>query len=173
MDGIRNGSPLRKKDNGDRAYSQGPRNRDRIICHRWQCLGHYASECTAPAPTPRSGSRKPQKDEDRGPRGTSSDGSRGHPRTGATGGPGIETGDQHHTGQGSPAQAARIGTATITFYTLMKTARRMRRRIIRPFRVFPSKTWLPRQMRKPTTTACKKIVIMSATDMTAATGALW
>ena len=87
LDGIRKGSLLRKKDSRDRAPSQGPKNRDHVICHRCQCSGHYASECTAPAPNPRSGSREPQRDGDRGPRGTSSDRSRGasKDKSGSTG----------------------------------------------------------------------------------------
>ena len=62
LDGIRNNSLLRKKNSGDRAPSQGPRNKDHVICQGCQCSGHYASECTALAPTPRSGSREPQRD---------------------------------------------------------------------------------------------------------------
>ena len=44
VNGIRNNSLLRKKDSRDRAPSQGPRNRDHVICHRCQSSGHYASE---------------------------------------------------------------------------------------------------------------------------------
>ena len=62
VDGIRNNSVLRKKNSGDREPSQGPRNKDHVICQGCQYSGNYASECTALAPTPISGSREPQRD---------------------------------------------------------------------------------------------------------------
>ena len=121
VDGIRNDSLLRKKDEGDRAPRPRSKNKDHVTCHRCQCTGHYAAECTAPAPAPRSGSKEPPRDGDRGFRGQSGDRNRGQQ---GTGGPGMEKKiEQHLMGQGTPAQVARIDTATITLYITMRTAR--------------------------------------------------
>ena len=74
MDGIRNDS-FRKK-NGQDERAPRSKSRDHVTCHRCLCQGHSASECTAPAPVPRSASKGPPRNGDRGSRRPSWDGNR-------------------------------------------------------------------------------------------------
>ena len=74
------------------------------------------------------------------PEGSQETGIGGHQ---GTGGPGMETEERHLMGQGTPAQVARIDTATITLYITTKTAQGVKRKMKVKcfFQEFLSKTW--------------------------------
>ena len=148
VDGIRSNREKRKNDEGDRAPRSRSKNKDHMICHRCKCTGHYAADCTAPAPAPRSASKEPPRGGDRGPGGRQETGTGGHQWTG-TGGhqgtgclPGMEIEGQHLTDQGIPARVALRDTTTTALCITTMTARVTRKRMKAKcsFLGYPSRT---------------------------------